>query len=56
MGAWATVELGGQLGLNKILLEGDSLEVVKALRREESSWNQYVHMIDDAKNLLHNLK
>lgn len=56
-GAWSTMEFSSQLGLNKVILEGDSLEIVKALPREESSWNpRYGHLIDDAKNILHNFQ
>lgn len=54
--AWLTVEFSQQLGYTNVILEGDSLEVIQALRSEESSWNQYGvcgHLMEDAKNLLH---
>jgi ribonuclease HI len=37
MAVWMAVELVGQLGFSNFILEGDSLEVVKAMQREERS-------------------
>ena len=37
----------------KVILEGDSLEVVQALQKEGSCWSIYGQFINDAKTLLH---
>jgi hypothetical protein len=44
------------LGLSKIVLEGDSLEVVKALQMEGPCWSRFRLMINDAKLLLNSLQ
>lgn len=38
IGAWQTAMFGRRLGLSKVIVEGDSLEVVQALRKEDSCW------------------
>jgi hypothetical protein len=39
--AWAAVEVIQQMDLRRIILEGDALEVVQALNREEGNWRNY---------------
>lgn len=56
MGAWASVELYCHLQLSKVIFEGDSLEIIQALRREEDSWHRFGHLIADAKGMLSRLR
>jgi hypothetical protein len=46
--AWKAVELGCELGFQRVILEGDALEIVKALRQAEPSWSRYGQLIEDA--------
>lgn len=46
------MDLIRQLGVSNVVLDGGSLEVVQALRREESCWANYGHLIEDAKAIL----
>jgi ribonuclease HI len=46
--AWAAVDMCGQLQFTKVVLEGDSMELVKALRNDDVCWNRYGHLIQDA--------
>jgi hypothetical protein len=41
--AWNAVEFSKDLGMLKIILKGDALEIVNALRMEEQSWSRYVN-------------
>jgi hypothetical protein len=41
-----------KLGFNDVLLEGDSLEVVQALCKEECTWGRNGTLIKDSKLLL----
>jgi hypothetical protein len=50
--AWKMAELCVKLGFNDVLLEGDSLEVVQALCKEECIWGRYETLINDSKLLL----
>lgn len=42
----------GQLGITKTIMEGDSLEVVQAMKREECSWARYGPILEETKELL----
>jgi hypothetical protein len=53
--AWKMVELCVSMDCNSVILEGDSMEVVQALRNEEVSWGRYSTLINDAKILLCNV-
>jgi hypothetical protein len=53
MAVLTTTILIGQLGLTNAILEGDSLELVQALRREERSWTKYGPILEETKELLH---
>lgn len=46
---WQSVEFSRQMRLANIVFEGDSLEVVNALKNEDSCWTRYGMMINDAK-------
>lgn len=48
----AVVLLMGQLGITQAILEGDSLAVVKAIKREESSLARYGPILDNIKEML----
>jgi hypothetical protein len=50
--AWLSVELCHQLGFQRVVLEGDSLEIIQALCKEKC-WSSYGHLINDVKTLLH---
>jgi hypothetical protein len=52
LAAWKMAELCVKLGFNDVLLEGDSLEVVQALCKEEYTWGRYGTLINDSKLLL----
>ena len=52
MDAWRMAKLSYSLGFWQIIVEGDALEVVQALRREGSNEGRYRHLVDDAKLLL----
>lgn len=43
------------LGLNNFILEGDALEIIHALRKDDQSWCMHGHLIDDSKIILHSL-
>jgi hypothetical protein len=50
--AMAAVELCKEIDLHDVILEGDSLQVVQALKERSPSWRVYGHFIDVTKNLL----
>jgi ribonuclease HI len=52
LAAREAVELGTSLGLQDIILEGDALEVVKAINQDEPSRGLYGQVVNDIKNLL----
>ncbi|XP_059438559.1 uncharacterized protein LOC132171289 [Corylus avellana] len=56
LAAWKMAQLYVPMGLNDVMLEGDSLEVVQALCEEESTWGRYGALITDAKFLLQNIQ
>lgn len=53
LATWKMAQLYVAMGLNDVMLEGDSLEVVQALCKE-STWGRYGALITDAKFLLQN--
>jgi ribonuclease HI len=54
--AWKLAEVCSSLGFSKVVLEGDSLEVVKALQMEGPFWRRFGSTINDAKILLNSLE
>jgi hypothetical protein len=52
LAAWHLAEFCMQLGYKKIILEGDSLEIVQAFHKESSCNKRYGHLEDDVKVLL----
>ena len=49
LAAWTLADICVRLGFTDKILEGDALEVVQALNREELSWGRYGALINDAK-------
>lgn len=56
MGVWKAAVLCCELRIQRAIFEGDSLEVVQALRREEPSWCHYGQLIADTRAKLHSLQ
>jgi hypothetical protein len=52
MSMWTMAALVGQLGFMDVILEGDSLEVVQAIKREESQGTRYGLLLEETKELL----
>ncbi|XP_059429159.1 uncharacterized protein LOC132162969 [Corylus avellana] len=52
LAAWKLADLCVRMELDNVILEGDSMEVVQALRKEECTWGYYGTLINDAKLLL----
>jgi ribonuclease HI len=52
LGAVLAAEFGRDLGLQDILLEGDSLLVVKAIKEPWTQWRSYGHLVEDARGVL----
>jgi hypothetical protein len=40
-----------ELGHQRVVLEGDALQVVQALRKEDKNLSKYCHLIENLKNL-----
>lgn len=54
--AWKMAEVCVTLGYSKVILEGDSLEVVNSMQVDGSCWSRYGTMINDAKVLLNSIQ
>jgi hypothetical protein len=54
--AWKLADVCLSLGFAKVVLEGDSLEVVKALQTKGPCWSRFGLMINDVKILLNSLQ
>jgi hypothetical protein len=52
LAAWTLADICVRVGYNDVILEGDALEVVQAMNREEFSCGRYGALINDAKILL----
>ena len=52
LGAWKSVGMCLSLDFSKIILEGDALEVVNALKKEGLYWCSYGIVVNDTKVLL----
>jgi ribonuclease HI len=50
--AWKAVQFGRDLGLPKVILEGDALVIVQALQKEDPSWHKYGSLIETSRSLL----
>jgi hypothetical protein len=53
--AWMMAELCIKLDLRRVIVEGDSVEMVTALQREGECNGRYGHFVDDTKQLLSTL-
>jgi ribonuclease HI len=49
---WKAVSFCVELGIPRLHMEGDSLEVVQALQQPESCWSRYGQLIDDTRSRL----
>jgi ribonuclease HI len=52
VGAWYAADLCCQMGFQKVVLEGDSSEIIQAPRKDGQCWRSYGHLINGAKTLL----
>jgi ribonuclease HI len=52
MALWMAVSLRQQLGLMDTIFEGDSLEVVQAVKKEEQNWTHIGPIIEEVKDML----
>jgi hypothetical protein len=49
-------EFSSDFGLQSIILKGDSLQVVNALKTNGQNWSQYGQIVEDAKSILTGLR
>lgn len=56
LAALNAVEFSRNLGLSSILLKGDSLQVVTAVKDTSPNWSRYGHIISDIKIVLQGLR
>ena len=54
MAALFAVEFGRDIGVKDVIMEGDSLITVNAIRGESHKWSYYGHIIEDIKVVLSN--
>ena len=54
-GVWKSVDIALQLGLRRIVFEGDSLAVVRALMKDEECWSLHGQVLNDARSKLQNV-
>jgi ribonuclease HI len=52
VGAWAAVELAKRLGLQRVIFEGDALEIIQALTRDGDCWASYGQILNEIKSEL----
>jgi hypothetical protein len=55
-GALSVVEFSRDMGLQSIILEDESLQVVKALTTQNQNWSKYGQILDDTKGVLNLLR
>jgi hypothetical protein len=53
--AWMMADFYVKLGFRRVFVEGDSVEVVTALKRGGDCSERYGHFVDDARQLLSSL-
>jgi ribonuclease HI len=56
MAALVVVDLCWDMGVFDVILEGDSLEVVNAIKEDQNSRRRYGHILDDIKIVLSSLR
>lgn len=49
--AWRAISFCHELGIRRVHFEGDSLNIVSALQREEPYWTRFRHLVNDSKLL-----
>jgi hypothetical protein len=45
-------QVGGDLGIRGIILEGNVLKIVNAINAKRQNWNKYGYVVDDSKEVL----
>jgi hypothetical protein len=50
--AWRLASFYTDLSACKLVVEGDSLELVQALRKDTTCWGRYGHLVEDATRLI----
>lgn len=50
--ALRAVTLCYELGLQKVILEGDALQIVRAMNTKGTHWSRYGHITEEARSLL----
>jgi len=56
MAALKAVNFNHKLSFYKVILEGDALQMVHALRKEDSNWCIYDHLIEETMGALHSMQ
>jgi hypothetical protein len=54
--ALRVVNFSRELGFYKIILEGDALQIMQALKNESSNWYIYDHLIEETRGVLQNMQ
>ncbi|XP_059461945.1 uncharacterized protein LOC132190935 [Corylus avellana] len=49
IGAWLAVDYAQRMGYQNVVFEGDALEIVRALNKEEDCWTTYGQIVNTAK-------
>lgn len=49
LAALQVVELSKEIGFNDIILKGDTLQIVNAVKAEGNNWSKFGHIIDGIK-------
>jgi ribonuclease HI len=52
VGAWAAVQLAKRMGLRRVILEGDALEIIQGLTRDGDCWAPYGQILNEIKSEL----
>lgn len=53
---WKAVKFGTELGIQNIVIKGNTLKIVYALRKKSQSLSWYGNLIDDTKIMLHSFQ
>ncbi|XP_059431541.1 uncharacterized protein LOC132165051 [Corylus avellana] len=54
--AWKTTKVCKHMGFSKVIIEGDSLEVVTALQGDDCRWNRFGSLVNDTKSYFNSLQ
>jgi hypothetical protein len=56
MTVWKTVEFGRDIGIQHVIVKGDALKIVHALRHESCCWSLCGQFIDDVRTMLNSFQ